>query len=553
MDGGGVKGKSLVAALLLAGGMVVAIRLVGLGSSPPGLYADEASIGYNALSILRTGRDEHGRLLPLYFEAFGEYKNPVFIYASVPAVAVLGPEPRAIRGVAAIFGIGTCLLVGLGVFRVTRDPRWGMAGFVVAGLLPWLVLPSRVAFEAVTLPFFLLLGWLLWDRAVESKRISWFILSGLAHGLAFYAYSTGRLVAPLHLLVLASTWRGSRRWGGAAAAGAFVVALLPALIWSITHPGSLGGRFAEVGVFARADGWSGAGLRVLLNLVRYCSPAFLFTDGDPILRHHTGTGGVLYLFLLPGLLRGILGAAPRSAPPRLRSLLFLCLLFPLVPSLTHRSFHLLRSIHAAPLLAILAVAGTREVFRRWRRGVKGPGDGKERSEGEGRSPPAPPGGEEGRPDGAWRGAGGGKGGGLLVFLVLASAALEIPHYVYDLYRKYPTRAELHFQEGVGEVVIAARAGHDGPIYYDPSVFRDESGKVNHPEIHFLFRADLDPAVYQREGLSGFGIFPWTRGAAVPPGSRVIVGEEREDGDWSFVGTVPLAKGTGRRARIFRSE
>ena len=35
---------------------------------------DSAEIGYNALSILRTGRDEYGALMPLRLKSFGDYK-----------------------------------------------------------------------------------------------------------------------------------------------------------------------------------------------------------------------------------------------------------------------------------------------------------------------------------------------------------------------------------------------------------------------------------------------------------------------------------------------
>lgn len=49
-------------------------------NNPPGFYIDESSISYNALLIARTGHDEYGKPWPLYFRAFGDYKNPTYIY-----------------------------------------------------------------------------------------------------------------------------------------------------------------------------------------------------------------------------------------------------------------------------------------------------------------------------------------------------------------------------------------------------------------------------------------------------------------------------------------
>ena len=79
--------------LLLAGIVVLAgfLRVHRLGDLPPGFFCDEAGLGYNAYSILETGRDENGVFLPLFVWSFDtSYKNPVFIYSGVLPVAALG-------------------------------------------------------------------------------------------------------------------------------------------------------------------------------------------------------------------------------------------------------------------------------------------------------------------------------------------------------------------------------------------------------------------------------------------------------------------------------
>ena len=68
-------GAVLVIAALMAG---VGLRVVGLDRVPPGLYADEARNGYDAYSILLTGRDHHGNFLPLVFQGFNDNHMPLF-------------------------------------------------------------------------------------------------------------------------------------------------------------------------------------------------------------------------------------------------------------------------------------------------------------------------------------------------------------------------------------------------------------------------------------------------------------------------------------------
>ena len=74
-------------ASLLAG---ILLRTISLGSVPPGLHHDEACNGYDAYSILHTGRDHHGNFMPIAIEAFGDYRPPIFDYSLVPLIGLSG-------------------------------------------------------------------------------------------------------------------------------------------------------------------------------------------------------------------------------------------------------------------------------------------------------------------------------------------------------------------------------------------------------------------------------------------------------------------------------
>src|SRR5687768_12237216 len=86
--------------------MIVAaiLRLWKLGSIPPGLTPDEASLGYNAYSILKTGRDEYGQLFPTVFKSFGDYKPGLYTYAVIPFVALFGLNEWTVRLPSALAG-----------------------------------------------------------------------------------------------------------------------------------------------------------------------------------------------------------------------------------------------------------------------------------------------------------------------------------------------------------------------------------------------------------------------------------------------------------------
>src|SRR5215470_13568942 len=83
--------RGVVVALALIVTVAAGLRLYNLAELPAGFFCDEAGLGYNAYSILKTGRDETGAFLPLYVWSFDvSYKNPIFVYSAILPVAVFG-------------------------------------------------------------------------------------------------------------------------------------------------------------------------------------------------------------------------------------------------------------------------------------------------------------------------------------------------------------------------------------------------------------------------------------------------------------------------------
>src|SRR5579883_348793 len=100
-----VSGSVLAAALIGA----IVLRTVVLDRVPAGFNQDEACNGYDAYSLLRTGRDQHGNFLPVAIQAFNDYRMPLFDYSLTLPVAVFGLHPAAVRLGAALWGIADLL------------------------------------------------------------------------------------------------------------------------------------------------------------------------------------------------------------------------------------------------------------------------------------------------------------------------------------------------------------------------------------------------------------------------------------------------------------
>src|SRR3989344_3986220 len=81
------------------------LRLWKISKVPVSLFGDELDVGYQAYSILKTGRDYQGNFIPLHLHSLAEWRTPLYLYSAIPTVALFGITPLGVRLPAALFGI----------------------------------------------------------------------------------------------------------------------------------------------------------------------------------------------------------------------------------------------------------------------------------------------------------------------------------------------------------------------------------------------------------------------------------------------------------------
>src|SRR3989339_1340167 len=96
-------------ALIIILGFVV--RFFWHNVSPPGFTADEAVFGYNAYSLLKTGKDEFGASWPVALRAFGDWRPALYSYLAVPFVYIFGLTEMAVRMPSILLGSATIPVV----------------------------------------------------------------------------------------------------------------------------------------------------------------------------------------------------------------------------------------------------------------------------------------------------------------------------------------------------------------------------------------------------------------------------------------------------------
>lgn len=373
-----MKYKLLIVLILL---FSIFIRFYKLGVNPSSLDWDEASLGYNAYSILHTFRDEYGTFLPLAIRSFNDYKPPLYTYLTIIPVAMFGLNEFSTRFISALMGsfavlIGYLLVKSL--FPGSRKRFYLLFLFLFA-VSPWHIQFSRVAFEANTALTFFLLGFWLFLKGRANGRI--LLISSLSFVFSMYAYHSSRLVIPVILLGLIFLYRKELvkqiKWG--------VVSIL--LLGLLTLPiliqmsSSTGARFGSVTVLNPAERLGPSiesieydqkngdtlgklmhnrrvvfGKEILAGYLDHFNFDFLFLTGDPPGRHHAAGMGMLYLWELPFILIGLFYALINHS--RRNYLLILWFLTaPLASSLTTGTPHAVRSLLYLPVYQIFCALG----------------------------------------------------------------------------------------------------------------------------------------------------------------------------------------------------
>ena len=375
--------------LLLIIVIAAALRLYLIGTNPPSLNWDEISHGYNAYSILKTGKDEWGVAFPSIFRAYGDYKLPAYIYLTAVSEQFFGLTAQAIRLPSVLGGVGTVIFTYLLVMELTKKNRTVslVASFLVA-VEPWSLFLSRGAFEANLSLFFIVSGVYFFLKAFQSAK--YLVPSAVLLGFSVWTYNSARIFIPLFVAVLVLIYRKelkalfNRSKKLFAFSGLFFALFMIPMFYQLVNPVGLA-RYGKVaiineGAVAKINEARGAsGLpqffnRLVNNKATYFTkefvknwtthylPDFLFLKGGSHYQFSIPGRGLLYLIDLPFLVLGIIFLLKERSKAGL--VLISWFILGAVPSsLTNEAPHVLRAITMLPVPMIISAYGIGKIKR----------------------------------------------------------------------------------------------------------------------------------------------------------------------------------------------
>ncbi len=468
--------------ILLAG----FLRIWGLDKYPHGFNADEASIGYNAYSLIQTGKDEHGAFLPIHFKSFGDYKPGFYFYLVLPFVKFLGLNiwavrlPAALLGTLAVFVLMVLVKDLFGEKKIT-SPLPLLSGFFLA-ISPWHLHFSRGGWEAGAATFFLLLGVYFFVKALRCRF--YFVLPSIFFFiLSIYTYHSTRLIAPLMVIGLIILYwqkiflKNNLKWILGGAIGGFLI-LIPFII-DFLGPAGLS-RFAGISIFSdtgpfwwtnelrgqHIDHWAlsvrllhnrliAYGLSFFKNWLSHFNGNFLFISGDLVERSKVPDTGQMYYFDILFVLFGFYFFLLKR-PSNWKLVILWLALAPIASAMTYQSPSALRANNMVIPMVIISAYGALNIFEWFTKKITK----------------------------------------IFFFafccLLFVFCSWNISRYLYQYYRAYPRTYPFAWEYGFNQVVDYVKGVEEK---YENIYVTD---RLDQPYIIFLFYLKYPPSVFQKE-------------------------------------------------------
>lgn len=468
--------------------LATVLRLWNISSSPSGLNADEAALGYNAYSLMLTGKDEHGHPWPVNLESFGDFKPAGYTYLLIPFIKVFGLTEFAVRLPSVIFGVLGVLGIYLFVSTSLSDPPpnlgGGRKGVVLAdvsafllAISPWHLHFSRGAWEVNVSTTLIVYGLWFMVKWLEKPKLVYLALSTWHLALSLYFYQSSRIIAPLLglgvLIIYFKNFKKNMKQSISAVILLFIL-LIP-LLFSIVKSDATS-RLSGVGLLADTGPTERAkelriqhgdlkslpskllhnrpiqyGLRFIQNYLDHFDGNFLFVNGDVIERSKVPEMGLFYLTDFIFLIIGIVYLIKLNN--KYSKIIWLWLLVsPLAAAMTFQTPHALRAFNMVIPMTIIISMGLYSI-----KFLKGTPFRLERG---------------------------------LLFIIVIVYIWQVGDYLYKYHIRYPKEYPAAWEYGFKELVAYTESVKDKY----PKIWVTD--KYDQPYILFLFYSQYDPRKFQ---------------------------------------------------------
>lgn len=355
----------------------VLLRLYQINNIPSGLNIDESSEGYNAFSLLNTGKDRYGQSLPILFRSFGSFQAPLYTYLTIIPIYFFGNSVFSVRLVSVVSGIIliTVTFFLLISFENKKKTNLSITAALVVAISPWAVFFSRIGTEASLGVTLFALSLLFFYFSLKNR---WFFPAAtLILGLSTHAYYSERLISMIFLVGFIWIFRKTiflHKKLFILGITLFMLTQIPHLL--IANSGAFTRRLAQVDYFSSQYFQDNSGVfrdipfgrllfitrEFLSHYLAYFSPRNLFFDPDPQLERSIPNLSVFYNWMIVPFLSGLILFIKNRSVPLIKVLLLTIVISPIPAALTRDPFYTLRTLVFLWSITIVIAFGVNNIL-----------------------------------------------------------------------------------------------------------------------------------------------------------------------------------------------
>jgi len=507
--------------------LAIFLRVFQFGQNPPALYWEEVALGYDAYSLLQTGKDHHGNFLPIVaLESFGDWKPALYAYAIIPFIPIFGLSEIAVRLPSLLAGLSIVLA---SYFLAKKLGQSALLAMTVAAIAPWAIHFSRAGWESHLSAAFILWGIYCAMRSVgERINIRWAAASVILFGASLYTYHAARVTVPLLGVGIIFYIFAKARVGGSlqkffkknvcylALISFLVVVFLVPFLQNLKSPallqrGKETSIFTDISIIEESNAlrenaqYSLAsrllyhryvlfGKEILKNFSTHFNLDFLFISGDSQPRHSPQFFGHLYHIEFIFIIFGLVAWYKKQSTEKL--LLLFWLLISILPgSITYGYPHALRMLAGFPVYIFIIAAGIEYLYFQWKKWLKP------------KYKKAVP---------------------LFAVAIIIAYGLELTAFWRHYTKIYPVVYAAEWQAGykemIGDLHVAMAKHPELPVYV--------SREMGRPAMYYWFYTQTDPSVVQAANATAkkdqgefleFGNISFVRGMSLDENSAPLGG------------------------------
>lgn len=396
-----LKNKNLLLGIIIL--IAVFLRVWNLDQVPPSVSMDEASIGWNAYSVLKTGGDEFGEFPLISQRGYDDWRRSTYLLLTIPFIQLFDLNPVSIRMPSVILPVLTVLttyFIVLHLFKKKTEfsQLTALVSAFILAISPWHVYISRLGHESNACLSFLVFA--IFFFLIGLKKNVYLVPSMIFFVLSMISYYSGQVFVPLFGIMLLIVYRKEifnilrKVRLIQISAIIFVIVLIP-ILSNIFSPSSLT-RFEGTSTFSpsahelkynqmilnrnKAEREGNIIAEILNNRRLY--PVYVWIDGytthfnpswlfqnNSSGAHKVPNLGLMYIWELPFILLGFVVLLMSSEIGRKEKILFASwfLLGVLPASIATQAPHAMRAYNMIPTWQLLSALGITYFFFKYAR------------------------------------------------------------------------------------------------------------------------------------------------------------------------------------------